>query len=52
MGVLEADKIMMDYMKSKVRRVYYRRTRKYLEMSLNGGITLKAMNAWTVALVS
>ena len=51
LGVLEADKIKMEEMKQKVRTDYYRRVRKILESSLNGGNTVKAMNTWAVAAV-
>ena len=51
LGVLEADKIKMEEMKQKVRTDYYRRVRKILESSMNGGNTVKAMNTWAVAAV-
>ena len=38
LGVLEADEVMVNEMKDKVKKAYYRRVRKVLETKLNSGI--------------
>ena len=44
LGVLEADEVMVNEMKNKVKKKYYRRVRKVLETKLNSGNVFKAIN--------
>ena len=51
LGVLEADKVMVNEMKDKVKKEYYGRVRKALETKLNSGNVFKAINTWAVSVV-
>ena len=51
LGVLEADEVMVNEMKDKVKKEDYRRVRKVLETKLNGGNVFKAINTWAVLVV-
>ena len=51
LGVLEADEVMVNEMKDKVKKEYYRRVRKVLETKLNSGNVFKGINAWAVSVV-
>ena len=42
--MLEADEVMVNEMKDKVKKEYYRRVRKVLETKLNSGNAFKAIN--------
>ena len=50
-GVLEADEVMVNEMKDKVQKKYYRRVKKVLETKLNSGIVFKAINTWAELVV-
>ena len=51
LGVLEADTIKMELMKEKIMKEYRRRVKKVLGSKLNGGNTIKAINAWAISVV-
>ena len=51
LDVLEADKVMVNEMKDKVKKEYYRRVKKVLETKLNSGNVFKAINTWAVSVV-
>ena len=51
LGVLEADDVMVNEMKDKVKKEYYRRVRKVLETKFNSGNVFKAINIWAVSVV-
>ena len=51
LGILEADKILHDEMKKKVKREYLRRTRKILKSMIDGKKTIKALNTWAVPII-
>ena len=51
LGVLEADEVMVNEMKDKVKKEYHRRVRKVLETKLNSGDVFKAINTWAVSVV-
>ena len=51
LGVLEADEVMVNELKDKVKKEYYRRVRKVLETKLNSGNVFKAINIWAVSVV-
>ena len=48
LGVLEADEVMVNEMKDKVKKKYYRRVRTVLETKLNSGNVFKAIKAVSV----
>ena len=48
----EADKVMVNEMKDKVKKDYYRRVRKMLEIKLNSGDVFNAINTWAVSVVN
>ena len=48
----EADKVMVNEMKDKVKKDYYRRVRKMLETKLNSGDVFNAINTWEVSVVN
>ena len=48
----EADKVMVNEMKDKVKKDYYRRVRKMLETKLNSGDVFNAINTWAVSVVN
>ena len=52
LDVPEADKVMVNEMKNKVKKVYYRRVRKVLETKLNSGNVFNATNTWAVSVVN
>ena len=49
--MLEADEMMVNEMKDKVKKEYCRRMRKLLETKLNSGNVFKAINTWEVSVV-
>ena len=51
LGVLEADEVMVNEMKNKVKKEYYRRVRKVLETKLNSGNVFKVIKIWAVSVV-
>ena len=51
LGVLEADEVMVNEMKDKVKKKYYRRVRKVLEIKLNSGNAFRAINTCAVSVV-
>ena len=51
LGVLEADGMMVNEMKDRVKKEQYRRVRKVLETKLNSRNVFKALNAWAVSVV-
>ena len=51
LGVLEADEVMVNEIKDKVKKELYRRVRKVLETKLKSGNVLKDINTWAVSVV-
>ena len=51
LGVLEADEVIVNEIKDKVKKTYYRRVRKLLGTKLNSGKVFKAINSWEVSVV-
>ena len=51
LGVLESDDILMDEMKEKVRREYFRRVKAAAGSQLYAGRLLQAVNTWAVSVV-
>ena len=51
LDVLEVNKVMINEMKDKVKKEYYRRVRKVLETKSNSGNVFKATNTWAVSVV-
>ena len=51
LGILEAETIKQVEMKDKIQKEYLRRTRKLLEIKLNGRNLIKGINIWAVLLV-
>ena len=51
LGVLEADEVMVNEMKDKVKNECYRRVRKVLETKLNSGNVFKTINTRAVSVV-
>ena len=51
MGILEADTIKQEEMKEKIKKEYFRRTRKLLETKLYSRNLIKRINTWAVPLV-
>jgi len=49
LGILEADGIKQEAMKSKVKQEYFKRVRKVLRSDLNAGNTISAINVWAVS---
>ena len=49
LGALEADIVMVNKMKEKLKNEYYRRVRKVLDTKLNRGNVFKANNTWAVS---
>ena len=49
--LLEADEVMVNEMKDKIKKEYYRRVRKVLETKLNNGDVLKTIRNWAVSVV-
>ena len=47
----EADEVMSNEMKDKVKKEYSRRVRKVLETKSNSGNVFKAINSWAVSVV-
>ena len=46
--MLEADEVMVDEIKDKMKKEYYRRMRKVLETKVNNVNVFKAINTWAV----
>ena len=46
--MLEADEVMVDEIKDKMKKEYYRRVRKVLETKVNNVNVFKAINTWAV----
>ena len=51
LGIMEADQILRKEMKDKVKKEYFRRTKKVLKSKLNGGNSITAINTWAVSLL-
>ena len=51
LGMLEADGMLHDTMKTKIGKEYLRRVRKVAQSKLNGGNLIRAINTWAVSLV-
>ena len=51
LGILETDTIKQVERKSKIKKEYLRRTRKFLETKLNSRNLIKGINTWSVFLV-
>ena len=51
LGVLETDEVMVNEMKNKMKKEYYRRVRKVLETKLNSGNVFKTIDTWAVPVV-
>lgn len=51
LGVLQADQIMYNKMKTKISKEYKRRVRKVLETKLNSENIIKAINTWAISLL-
>ena len=49
--MLEADEVMVNEMKDKVKKEYFKRVRKVLETKLNSGNVSKAIRTWAVSVV-
>ena len=49
--MLEADEAMVNEMKDKFKKEYYRRPRKELEIKFKSGDVFKAVNTWAVSVV-
>ena len=52
LGILEADTIKQEKMKEKIKKGYFRRTRKLLETKLCNRNLIKGINTWAVPIVS
>ena len=50
--VPEAAKVMVNEMKDKVKKDFYRRVRKVLETKLKSGNVFNAINTWAVSVVN
>ena len=51
LGVLEADEVMANEMKDKLKKEYYRRVRKVLETKSNSENVFKAIKTWAVSVL-
>ena len=51
LGILEADTIKQVEMKDKIRKEYFRKTRKLLDTKLSSRNLIKEINTWAVALI-
>ena len=51
LGILEAEKNLVEKMKLNVLKEYIRRLRKVLKSKLNGGNLVRGVNAWAVSLL-
>ena len=51
LGVLETDEVVVNEMKDKMKKAYYRRVRGVLETKLNRGNNFKSVNIWPVSFV-
>ena len=49
LGVLETDEVVVNEMKNKMKKAYYRRARGVLETKLNRGNNFKSVNIWPVS---
>lgn len=49
LGVLEADRMLHDQMKEKIKKEYLRRVIKVAQSKLNGGNLIQAINTWAVS---
>ena len=50
-GVLEANEVMVNKLKDKVKIEYYRRMKKVLETKLNSGNVFRAINTSAISVV-
>ena len=50
LGILEAEKCLVEEMKLKVSKEYFRRLKKVLKSKLSGGNLVQRMNTWLVYL--
>ena len=51
LGVLEADHVLHEESKERLKKEYIRRVKKCLKSKLNGGNMVKAINTWAVSLM-
>ena len=51
LGIMKADQILRKEMKEKVKKKYFRRTKKVLKSRLNGGNSIAAINTCAVSLL-
>ena len=51
LGRPEVDEVIVNEMKDKVEREYYRKVRKVLETELNNENLSKAINSWAISVV-
>ena len=51
LGMLEADHVLHEESKERLKKEYIRRVKKCLKSKLNGGNMLKAINTWAVSLM-
>ena len=51
LGIFEADRFLGEEIKWKVSKEYFRRLRKVLKSSLNGGNLVQGVNTWAVPLL-
>ena len=51
LGVLEADHVLHEESKERLKKEYIRRVKKCLKSKLNGGNMVKAINIWAVSLM-
>ena len=50
--MLEADHVLHEELKERLRKEYIRRVKKCLKSKLNGGNMVKAINTWAESLIS
>ena len=50
LGILEADKFLVEKMKLNVSKEYIRRLRTVLKSKLNGGNLVRGVNIWAISL--
>ena len=50
--MLEADEVMVNEMKGKVKKEYYRKVKKVCGTKLNSGNVFKPINTWTVSVAT
>ena len=50
--MLEADEVMVNEMKGKVKKEYYRKVKKVCGTKLNSGNVFKPINTWAVSVTT